>query len=67
MLVIVHNGYVECALQSFFYVETLRGLDVLKVDAAKSWCDFLYCLAKLFRVFLGHLDVKNVYASVNLE
>ena len=67
MLVVVHHGYVERALQAFLYVETFRRLDVLKVDSSECRCYFLHCLAELLGVFLVNLDVEYVNSTVNLE
>ena len=67
MLVVVHHGDVEGALQAVLYIEALGGLDVLKVDAAKGGGNPLHGLAEFLRVFLGHLDVEDVDATVNLE
>ena len=67
MLVVVHYGNIERALQPFLYVKAFGRLDVLEVDAAEGWGDALYGLAKLLRVFLGHLYVEHVDASVYFE
>ena len=67
MLIIVHHRNIEGALQAFLDIEALRGLNVLKVDAAKGWRNTLYSLTELLRVFLINFDVKYVYATVNLE
>ena len=67
MLIVVHDGNVEGALQTLLYVETLRGFDVLKIDAAECRGNFLHSLAELLRVFFCHLYIENVNASVNLE
>ena len=67
MLVVVHHWDVERALQSFLDIETLRGLDVFKVDAPEGWGNFLHRLAEFLRVFLVHLNVEHINASVYLE
>ena len=67
VLVVVHHGYVERALQPLFYVEALRSLDVLQVDASEGGCYALHGFAELLGVFLGHLDVEHVDAAVDLE
>ena len=51
----------------FLDIETLRGLDVLEVDAAKGGGYALYSLAELLRVFLSDLDVEDVDATIDLE
>ena len=67
MLIVVHDGNVEGALQTLLYVETLRGFDVLKVDAAECRGNLLHGLAELLGVFLSHLYVEDVNASVYLK
>ncbi len=67
VLVVVHHRNVEGLLQSLLDVEAFRGLDVLKVDAAESWGNLLYGLAELLGVFLCHLDVEHVDASIYLK
>ena len=67
MLVVVHDRNIEGALQTLLYVETLRGFDVLKVDAAECRGNLLHSLAELLRVFLCHLYVEDVNASVYLK
>ena len=67
MLVVVHDRNIEGALQTLLYVETLGGFDVLKVDAAECRGNLLHGLAELLGVFLSHLYIENVNASVNLE
>ena len=63
----MHHGNVQCPLQALLYIKALRCLDVFQVDASEGGCYTLYCLAELFRVFLGHLDVKDVDSTIYLE
>ena len=67
VLVVVHHGDVEGALESFFDVEALRCLDVLQVDAAEGGCYLLHSLAELLGVLLGHFDVEHVNTTIYLE
>ncbi len=67
VLVVVHDGYVEVLLQALLDVETLRCLDVLKVDSAESRGDSLHRLAEFLGVFLVHFDVEDVDSAVYLE
>ena len=67
MLVVVHDRNIEGALQTLLYVETLRGFDVFKVDATECRGNLLHGLAELLGVFLCHLYIENVDASVYLE
>lgn len=65
VLVVVHHGDVECALQPFFDIETFGSLDVLQVDAAECGGNLLNCLAELLGVFFVHLDVEYVDTAVD--
>ena len=67
VLVVVHDGDVERALQAVFDVEALRSLDVLEVDTAEGRSNPLHGFAELLRVFLVDLDVEHVDTAVNLE
>ena len=67
MLVVVHHGDVESALQSLLDIEALGSLDVLKVDTAECRSNLFYCLAELLGVFLVNFDIKHVDTAVNLE
>ena len=67
MLVVVHHGDVERALQALFDVETFRSLYVFKVDAAERGGYLLYSLAELFGVFFVNLNVEHVDAAINLK
>ena len=67
VLVVVHHGDVEGSLQTLLDVEALRGLDILQVDATKGGGDALHGLTELFRILLGHLNIKYVDAAVDLE
>ena len=67
MLVVVHHGNVEGALQPLLNVEALRSLDVLQVDAAEGGGYAFHGLAELLGVFLVDLNVEHVDAAVNLE
>lgn len=67
MLVIVHNGNVQCGLQAFLDFETFRSLDVFQIDAAKSRSDSLDDFDKLLRILFVHFDVKDIDSCVNLE
>ena len=64
MLVVVHYRNVESLLQTLLNVEAFRSLDVLKVDAAECRGNLLHSLAELLGVFLSHLYVEDVNASV---
>ena len=67
MLVVVHNGNVERALQTFLNIETLRGFDILKVDASKSWGNLLNSLAELLWVFLSNFNIEYIDTTIYLE
>ena len=67
MLVVVHHGDVESALQALLDIEALGSLDVLKVDTAECRGNFLNCLTEFLRVFLIDFDIKHVDTAVNLE
>ncbi|GFI07540.1 hypothetical protein IMSAGC006_02297 [Muribaculaceae bacterium] len=67
MLVIVHHGDIAFGLKPCFDLETLRSLDILKIDAAKRRRDGLYNLYKLFRIFLIHLYVKAIQSCKNFK
>ena len=67
MLVVVHDGDVEGALQTLLNIEALGSLDVLQVDTSKGRGNFLYCLAELLGVFLVYLNVEHVDAAIYLE
>ena len=67
VLVVVHHGDVEGALQALLNIEALRSLDVLQVDAAKGGGNLLHGLTELLGVFLVNLDVEDVDTAINLE
>ncbi len=67
VLVVVHDGDVERALQPFLDGETLRRLDVFEVDAAERRGNLLHRLAELVGVFLVDLNVEDVDTAVDLE
>ena len=67
MLVIVHHGDVAVLFQTFFDIEALGRLDVLKVDSTKRGSNTLYGLAELHRVGLIDFDVEDVDAAIDLE
>ena len=67
VLVVVHHGNIERLLQAFLYIETLRCLDVLEVDAAEGRSNAFHGLAELLRVFLIYLNIKHVDAAVDFE
>ena len=67
MLVVVHHGDVEALLQTILDIEALRRLDVLEVDTAKGGGDTLNSLAELLWILLGHLDIKHVDTTIDLE
>ena len=67
VLVVVHDGDVEALLQTVLNIKALRGLYVLKVNAAKRWSNLLYGFAKLLGVLLCYLYIEHVYAAVYLE
>ena len=67
MLVIMHHGNVKSLLQPFFNIETLWCLDIFKIDTAKRRRNLLNGLAKLLRVFLIHLNIEDINATINLE
>ena len=60
VLVVVHHRNIERTLQTLLNIETLRGLDVFKVNTAKGWSNAFYGLAELLGVFLVNLDVEHV-------
>ena len=63
----MHHRDVETLLQALLDIETLRGLDILKVDTAKGRGDALYCLTEFLRVFLIDLDIEDVDATIYLK
>ena len=67
MLVVMHDGNVERLLQPFLDIETLRGLDVLQVDASKGRGNALHGLTEFLGIFFVDLDVKDINASIYLE
>ena len=67
MLVVVHHGNVECALQTLLDVETFGCLDIFEVDASESGGNALHCLTELLWVFFVYLNVEDVYATIYLE
>ena len=67
VLVVMHHGDVECALQAVFDVEALRSLDVLKVDTTESGGNLLHGLAELLGILFGHLNIEYIDATVDLE
>ena len=67
MLVVVHHGDVAVLFQTFFDIEALGRLDVLKVDSTKRGSNTLYGLAELHRVGLIDFDVEDVDATIDLE
>ena len=67
MLVVVHHGDVEFAAQPLFDDETLRGFDILQVDAAEGGRDVLDRPDEFVRVVRIHLDVENVYVGECFE
>ena len=67
VLVVVHDGDVECALQALFNIETFGSLDVFQVDTAKGRGNTLDGFAELFGVFLVDLDIKDVDTAIDLK
>ena len=67
MLVVVHHGNVERALEPLLNGETLRRLDVFEVYSSERGSNLLYRLAELFGVFLVDLDVEDIHATIYLE
>ena len=67
VLVVVHDGDVEGALQAILDIETLRSLDVLEVDTSEGRSDALYCLTEFLRVFFCHLDIEDVNTTIDFE
>ena len=67
VLVVVHHGNVERALQPLLDIEAFGSLDVLQVDAAEGGGYLLHGLAKLLGVFLVDFYVENVHAAIYLE
>src|SRR5574344_1695987 len=67
VLVIMHNRNIECTLQTFFNIKTLRCLDILQIDTTESRSDTLYSFAEFLRVLLSHFYIKYINTSVNLK
>ena len=63
----MHHRDVKTLLQALLDIETLRGLDIFKVDTTKCRSDALYCLTEFLRVFLIDLDIEDVDATIYLE
>ncbi len=67
VLVVVEHGDVHQALELFFDVEALRGLDVLQVDAAERGFEQQDGLDDVVRVVGVQLDIENVHVGEALE
>ena len=67
VLVVMEDGNGQCFPQFLFDVETLRGFDVLQVDAAERGLEKLAGLDDFIRVFGVHLQVEDVNISEALE
>ena len=67
MLVVVHQGNVQLLAQAGLDLETLRGLDVLEVDASEGGSDGFHRADELLGIGRVDLDVEGVDACENLE
>ena len=67
MLIIVHHGDIAVLFQTFFDIEALGSLDILKVDASERGSNAFYGLAELYGVGLIDFDIENVDAAIDLE
>ena len=67
MLVVVHHGDVALLLEPALYLEALRGLDVLEVDASEGGGYGLDGGDEFLRILLVQLYVVAVQSSEYLE
>ena len=67
MLVVVHQGNVQLLAQAGLDLETLRGLDVLEVDASEGGSDGFHRADELLGICRVDLDVEGVDACIGLE
>ena len=67
VLVVVHHWNVESLLQSVLYIETLRCLDILKIDASEGRSYSLNGFTELHRVFLVHFYVEDIDATIDFK
>ncbi len=67
VLVVVHHRDVAFGLKSLLDAEAFRGLDVLKVDAAKCGRHCLYGIHQFVGILLVDFDVKAVKGSEYFE
>jgi len=67
MLIIMHHGNGQLLLQPVLNGKTLRGLNVLQVDAPKGRCDGLDRFHKGIHIGLVHFDIKHINIGKHLE
>jgi len=67
VLVVVHQGNVQLLAQAGLDLETLRGLDVLEVDASEGGSDGFHRADELLGIGRVDLDVEGVDACIGLE
>ena len=67
MLVIVHYGNLAFLLESGLDLETLGGLDILKIDSSERGFKSLHNLDHLVGILFIDFDVKCIDPGENLE
>ena len=67
MLVIVEHGNGHELLELLLYVETVRALDILKIDASERWGQMLYAIHKVILVGSIYAEVDAIDASKLFE
>ncbi len=67
MLIVMEDWDVHLFFKGFFNMETLRSLDVFKVNTTKSWFHRLCYLNKLLGAFDSQVNIKHVDVSKCLK
>ena len=60
MLIVVHYRNIQLFLQALFDVETIGRLDILKVDAPKSWSNRFYGVNEFIRICCIQFKIKHI-------
>ena len=67
MLIVVHDWNIKLFLQALFDVKTIGRLDVLKVDAPKSWSNCFYSINKFIRICRVQFKIKHINIREDFE
>ena len=61
MLIIMEDRDIECLFQSFFYLETTWGTDILQVNTSKYRSNSSYCLNDFLSIFGSQAYWEGIY------